>query len=495
MLLVGMLYAQLPKVNKPSVGIKKPTKETGTESGTTGTDNSSTGETGASTPAASPEDEKAQMDLIYYLTDKNGSKYKLLGNWESQYYFDANGCANYLNTAREFNADEVKAKIAEGKKRWPDVFGAETHWVNTELVPFLNEMDSEGGAKLTPKVDEIINNSVRMAGEGQTDQALAELQKADNLAEGLALVSKAQAKPLQDKVAAQRSKLTASLQQYYTSEFHAKNAGKVVFSKSPILIKQENPGAITNSFAAGDKIFAMAYLNGKLSNYDKEDFLVHYSVDGNKMNMLATANLEIGQDAMGNTYLAIPLLCDVSEMQHPFAAQFTRRMAQAYKEGKHVIDIKVSSFGLAMGEKYMATGSFELDCATGNDGLQAKAEAFRKWEVENTRLPAPAVSNPQLEAEFLRLIKGEFTEEVTPLRAVILDGAWQIEYEDQALPQYRYMRGLVAFKVARTGLCHYRGLGILQTYEGGGVYSGTCTVWDPGYGYDIYEMNCANVNK
>lgn len=52
---------------------------------------------------------------------------------------------------------------------------------------------------------------------------------------------------------------------YFTSKLHEENAMKVVFSKKPITIKAEDPASFTNTFNAGDPIYAMGYFETDLA--------------------------------------------------------------------------------------------------------------------------------------------------------------------------------------------------------------------------------------
>ena len=81
------------------------------------------------------------------------------------------------------------------------------------------------------------------------------------------------------------------------------------------------------------------------------------------------------------------------------------------------------------------------------------------------------------------------------VETTIIEGGWNVVKDDYDRPQYRYIRGMVAFKVNRTGKIYYRGIAIMQNYSGAGEYEKTCLIYDPSAPYDLYEMDAANVNK
>jgi len=489
--------AQFPKISKPNIGIGK--KNSNENSNTTSsTTNSGENNPGSSKP--SEADEKERTDMIWFLKDRTDQRVIL--RWFDQYpssMANPGGYKNFYAEVKKFDPALTKSKMAEAAKRWPDDFN-DTHWMNTELKPIIDEMETKGDGIIQKETDELLVEADKSFKAGKFEEALLAISYAENLVDGVLLfnANNAGAKSMKVKVDSQRSKLSESLKKYYTSDYHAKNAGKIIFSKKPLSVGGQEGASVATQFNTNDNIYGMAYLNSRLGDYEKskEMFMVLYYVDDNQVNGMNSNGNVVPAD-VEKSYFSIPVFTGPAESDMMLPSGMIQRLAREMSPGKHKVKIRLTTFALALSEKFIAEGEFELE-ASDMEKFKVRAEEHRKAMIAKVRMPAGNSKNPALEADMMKLMKKNFDEEIVSLRASILDTDWQIVLNEEvipAVPAYRYIRGFVALKVPRTGVCYYRGIAIMQKYQGGGKYSTVNLLYDPGYGYDLFEMECANVNK
>lgn len=227
----------------------------------------------------------------------------------------------------------------------------------------------------------------------------------------------------------------------FTSEFHTKNAGKIVFSKSMIEIKKEKPETIINKFVGGDYIYGMMYFNGtfsdETSNYNQATTIIW--VDGNRK---VDFPFKLDGEKRGWTYLGVEILPDPDFSQTRGAKVYSKMLSEL---SPRVHKIKVV---LESGSSYetMAEGEFELDCTKGMDKIAEIAKALEQKSQANVTIPTPAQSNPELEKAMMDAIVTAGWKE-TPVKVVITDKDWTINRNALGVILFRSIGAKVAVKL------------------------------------------------
>jgi hypothetical protein len=226
----------------------------------------------------------------------------------------------------------------------------------------------------------------------------------------------------------------------YTSEFHKKNAEKIVFSKSIIEIKKEKPEAMVNKFVAGDYIYGMMYYNGTFSDETKDynEATTVLWVDGTrKVDFL----FKLDGEKRGWTYLNTEIL--------PDPAFSTTRGAKVYSKMLSELSPRVHKIKVVLesGATYkpMAEGEFELDCTKGLDKVAEIAKALELKSQQGVTMPSPAKTDPDLEKAMLAAVTEAGWKE-TPVKAVITDSDWEINRNALGVILFRSIGTKVAVK-------------------------------------------------
>lgn len=277
---------------------------------------------------------------------------------------------------------------------------------------------------------------------------------------------------------------------YFTSKLHEENAMKVVFSRKPITLKAEDPASFTNTFAAGDPIYAMGYFETDLTTScsDRMTYWVNVYVD-----------IPEYYTGVADFYASYPVTATNGKQSYVFAEIVTPMEAnhqpecldlmkgfKNLKPGKHVVQIDITRYN----GNPMATGKFTLDCAfDGMAKLDAMIKPYEEKLIESVRMPKAAISNPALEQNMKNVLKEIYPDE-TPLRVVITDKDWT--YERNAITgiiEFRYIGTTVAIKRAN-GECLLYDISFKQDYNGA-TYG---DLWKYGVGGN-QQIKCDNVMK
>lgn len=268
----------------------------------------------------------------------------------------------------------------------------------------------------------------------------------------------------------------------FTSDFHANNAGKIVFSKSPITVRQEQLDALTGSFKAGDDIYLSAYLLRKLENLGSISILMF--LDG-KTNSDAGVELNVANatDAVKSCYAYALVPSEANSANKTVLADFAEALANCLP-GEHKVLVQLQS-----SMNILASGEFTIDLKSGKDYYRERAEKIRSIQLDAVRLEKPAMSNPALEQSMMKITGDQFPD-MTPLRVSIADKNWTVvRHEITGEILYRTIGAEVAVKTA-SGKCKVFYLGFKQDYNG--------SAYGPTEHYSVggsYDIRCENVNK
>lgn len=271
----------------------------------------------------------------------------------------------------------------------------------------------------------------------------------------------------------------------------AENSASMYFSGS--YPAQKGAGA---SFKDGDMIYARVDFTQAMKDIGGNkyhDVFIINLFDGDKF--LNGKKLSFLKDEdMAKNYFEFQVTSSLDAAKSPLAQDFTKTLAQQLSSGKHTIKVKMIRLDGFNNEFKVGESSFDLDLSAGKQKLQDLAYTYDKAEIEARRMPKAVMHNAAIEKDLMSIISNDFTEPVTPLRAVIDNSDWDIQRDDDNKIIRRVIGGYVAVKVPRSGRCFYKKIYIYQPYTGGGTY-GKSKYYDNGYPTDLNEIDCANVMK
>lgn len=277
----------------------------------------------------------------------------------------------------------------------------------------------------------------------------------------------------------------------YTSDFHKKNAVKLVFFTKKPIIKAENSSTIKTDYKAGEYIYAMAYLKGSFKDLIKATNIIKLTanifVDGTKK--------ESHQFTMdwatvkGKTYLFLEIIPNPATNKQNGTVKFAEELANISPRN-HII--KVTLDGMQQGASFstrFAEGEFKLDCNTGQNKLAAYAIKYREKALSSVYMPKAKLNNTVLANSMKKALRDEAWEKDKTIQRVVITGSgWKITKNIvSGKILYRSIPAAVAFKTSE-GYCKYWNLTFKQYYNGS-TYGKTV---QGGVG-SIVEISCKNI--
>jgi len=279
-----------------------------------------------------------------------------------------------------------------------------------------------------------------------------------------------------------------------TSDFHRKNVGKILFSKTPITIKKENPTQFTKNFVATDKIYAVVYLPqsiGKLTNKEASAAGKYtYLVDNKQDNDGESGTIEFthNDEDLDKGFYLIEIIPDVDKAYHGLdPVEWAEALGKMSKR-KHTIEI-----GFATGyDDPFALGTLELDWTNADvaklkeNAQKASSSAQDNYARNVATLPAwfateqnyvfkdPQLSQANMKAMLKRAWAKKGNIEIVKIivASSTFDGDWTVEKDSYGLPKSKSTWGNigVVYK-APDGWCYYTTkVHFYRTYTGGGTY-------------------------
>ncbi len=408
------------------------------------------------------------------------------------------GMMQNINKANDFykhcadiDFGAVKIKAEEIKNKYPEDFQEdyEMHGDYEELcVEFPKWFDKEVVPFMTKEINSAIEKAYQLKSKGtdQINQALQTAKAALITSRGVLLIKPGHAKTLQLRKDAQKAvdDIEAQLTDLvYTSDIHKENAGNIVFSKSPITIKKEEPEKFTDSFTPDDYIYGMMYLKGTLIEQAKADKTVvtEILVDGNKV---AEHEWGVWSDAKEKTYVDLEVIPNPDKVETHGAIKYTQGLS-TISPRNHTVKVVLRR----KGSNVIAEGEFNLDCSSGVDKIAAIAKELKEKQLEKVRMPKAAMKNNMLEYSMRKAMQKHWPDE-KPLRAVITSDRWTMHYHAvTGAIMYRTIDAAVAFKT-KEGDCKIFYLTFKQPYNGTGFGH---TEYHSVGGHQV--IKCHNVNK
>lgn len=474
----------MKSLKKKAEDVKKEIKTSGSTSGTsTGT------ESAPSVPSSVPskgsdEDEERLRSLYFSFSDLQnfyGDPWGERGSAEerAKQFFDKCTVMEYPKMKQEMDAIMARnPSFMNPNSSAKDYYDK----IEKEMEKFRAFVDGAHTDRINFLIEEAYKNLA--AGKAKAGKANDFAQAAVLGCKGalLMLLDHGGMKKLLGDAEAAAAKMGSHLDAVYTSPFHKANAGKMVFSKHPVVITQENPSSMGTSFLASDEIYGMIYLRGNYTDVTKGNHIVNIRIliDGVER---ANHMWNVPADKRELTYIPMEYLPDPKTMQTQGAVKYAKAFAEASPR-PHKITVRCEA---EYSSNLLAEGTFDLDCSSGMEKLQERAKAMEAAKFSQVGMPKAVQSNPKLEGEMMAAMS-EWKEK--PIKANIIDKDWEIHrHPISGAIEYRTIRAALGMKTPQ-GTCRVFVLSFKQDYAG--------KSWGRTQHYgvgDSFDIACENINK
>jgi hypothetical protein len=433
-------------------------------------------------------------------------KYVKTTYYELKKFFEIGNVTDYYDKAKAVDYAKVLKKVNEGIELFPDrdstsLKGA-AHTgdlnVSKENVKEIREFGTKYETFYDETIHNLINEMIEKAYSLKDSNAIEAIKHAE---EAKTLSDAAMSLlPGNSKVADLNKDAAATLDnvggeilaKIYTSDFHKKNAGKIVFFSSAPEIKSEDESTVKDTYKAGDFIYAMAYLKGSFKDLTKARNNIKIQtviyVDGNeKVSHEFVMDWETVKE--NRSYLFMEIIPDPATNKHSGPAKFAKTLSQISPR-KHEIKV-VSKATAGSFLQDLAEGQFALDCSSEQDKLKEYAAQYRNKTLAEYTMPDHKMKDKGLEKTMIEALENEGWEKGKKIQRVVITGdAWEIFRNTiTGVILYRKIPAAVAFKTD-DGECKYWNLSFKQGYNG--TSYGKTVVGGVG---SIVELSCDNVSK
>lgn len=447
---------------------------------------------------------KPREDFIMYVKTKSYELKKLfvseLGSgagWVHSYY----KVSGYYDKAMAIDYANMLKKVNEGVERFPDRDSASLTGplltgdlnVSKESVKEIRGFGTKYETFYNETIHNLINNLIENAysmKDSNANEAVKYAEEAKMLSDAALSVLPGNSKvaDLNKDAAATLDKLGGEIYaKIYTSDFHKKNAGKIVFFPSDL-----ETNFVKDAYKAGDFVYAMAYLKGSFKDLTKATHKIKIQigihVDGNEK-----ASYEFVMDwetlKKNQSYLFMEIIPDPATNEQPAPAKFVKALSQISPR-KHEIKIVLKAITGSFLQS-LAEGQFSLDCSSGQDKLKEYAAQYNDKNLANYTMPKPKMKDKALVESMISALKNEGWEKGKKVQRVVITGdAWKIyRHAVTGVILYRKIPVAAAFKTD-DGECKYWNLSFKQGYDGKSY--GKTVVGGVG---SIVKLSCDNISK
>ncbi|MFP2997496.1 hypothetical protein ABN763_16380 [Spongiivirga sp. MCCC 1A20706] len=381
-----------------------------------------------------------------------------------------------LKDAQDFDLEYVKEILAERKaKNTLDSTDKETEKAINDYVNFIRAIDLPNA---------FLKRLDRATGRGDVRNPVVTLQKARVVkaeAEAIFRFTGPDNPNMRDVVAtADRSIQNAesTLESVYTSEFHKKHLGEIVFSKKPLKIGSEKESDITTKFKTGDAIYGTVYLGRTIGTMIGDDAFNKIGATGFSMNFSDNArpahnekwetsfaflrSISVSVNHLKDTYIQFILIPESPSILKDPRYEYIKRKnyspvifvrgLQAKSKRNLPISLHFNT-GDRSGFIQKFEGKFEIDLSYGEgpDYYREIENRLIDKYIEDNEIPQPIRRDPALEAQLLSHMNDKGWRE-TFVKAVI-----STEWMEEILPGGKKQRIIGAFMVAKhpDGYCFY----------------------------------------
>lgn len=286
-----------------------------------------------------------------------------------------------------------------------------------------------------------------------------------------------------------------------TSDFHAKNVGKIVFFSEKPTIGKEDPTKIKTKFKVGESVWAIAYLPVALNTEGGEDLYLHFTNNFGRSFKYASIGIYKTEEGLLEDESRIARVCSVkalkdddltknyivfqvvptpteNEMDEDGASFIGQQMSKMLENYEHELLITLADKDAS--HTKIISGTFVYDASGGTEQLKKMNEDIEKAQLARKRLPTPVFRDANLEAEMIQQIelyahaKGWDNKWVK----AIIASDWGVMNDGAGNIKGRYIEAYCVFKNDEG--CGYINFGFIKDYLGSGSYSDTIRQHDIG---------------
>lgn len=399
------------------------------------------------------------------------------GNFNGQNHLKGAKLLDYTNTVKTLKAKIIKAKATLSSYHLNNMMGYAdkfTEYYTSVIKPKINS-----------EIEEIYKERINNEGI-----AVSKAIDISNEMEAILLIipDNADAQTLaKDVEKTAKNILDPYYKRIYTSEFHKKNIGKVLFSDKPIVIGKEDPAQFKTSFKPSENIYAVAYLNGTIKdlsglNYNSGSY--HVNIDGIKKSQISFGHNK-GDELM--SYYLIEIIPDPSLAFHAIDPAEFGNLLSSLSPRKHTMTIGFGTEYDVLAENTITLEYEDYDGAKikANNDLAAK-NAQDNW-ARNLKLPdyfnanTKVFSDPDMSADKIKamiMAYPQFKNNVKELiRFKVTDKwdntEWQIYTNSLGIPTHKATECFIGIVYkAADGWCYYcEGIYFIRDYAGAGTYT------------------------
>lgn len=350
-----------------------------------------------------------------------------------------------------------------------------------------------------------INNKIEEAYKNRKDnesEAIGSIKDAQKLAEAAFLILPDNADVISLKADADKSFneiAGAYSSKVFTSDFHKNNAGKILFSKTPIVVGKEDPNQFTTKFTAADNIYAIIYFNGILNDLQSTSGAAYeLLIDGSTNKYI---NFGHNPEDMKNSWYPVEIMPAVDKAYHSIDCKEFAKVLTDLSPRTHTIKFTYSG-----NYTKLAEGEFTIDLA-GMDAAKITANAEKastnaqdNWD-RNKVLPDVFKKNglkyadPELNETVLRSILMNEWQDCAQILKIVYSAdntsnEWDLNKNDVGIPTSKTTHNTFAvIYKGKDGWCYYvTWVSMRKEYEGAGKYGSVRFYLEPEHS----RIDCKN---
>ncbi len=410
---------------------------------------------------------------MYFLTRDYDAGLSLInlkkGQFDSQRHLESAKKLDYQNTVARLEEEGKKEGIVYN--RYDEIMD-----YGSKYLEFYN-------SSLEQWINGWIEDAYKYRNTNEK-KAIESIIKAKNMAEGATLIipeEESAQKLLEDAKASYDDIAGEYYAEVYTSDFHKKNVGNILFSKTPVEIGNEDPNQFVDKFNANDNIYAVVYLNRKIKDLGTSSTYNVY-IDGN----LSTIKFAHNEQDYNKSYYIIEVIPDPEVAVHSLDPVKFADILANLSPRNHELKISMQfDYGDPVAEGTVNLDWADVDCEKIKQNAElAQKNAKDNW-AKNMQLPEifsktnHSFSDPALsEYKIKTMFKNANSDVAKILEVHVSDrmpnynSDWVIYTNSYDIPTSKQTTRYVYFIYKGTdGWCYFTDdLKFVRDYEGAGKY-------------------------
>lgn len=257
--------------------------------------------------------------------------------------------------------------------------------------------------------------------------------------------------------------------------------GNILFFSSAQKYGEEDKSAVSNSFKAGEYIYAIAYLSSSIKDSECGDYLdngaanltYYIEVDGERSTFhMNTVYMDRDEINKKDKYIIPEIVPEPSKSLTLIPRDITEKLSKI-SPTMHKVKI-----GIKIGWKELISGEFSIDCSDGQNKLAELSPQYKEAPESSDNLPQAVIINKSVENAMRKVVQNEAWAANLQILKVVITSKLD-NREKYGRLSHRVMNGVIAFRKI-DGTCIYRQMGFQQNYNGSEFGEMEInTTWDP----------------